>query len=623
MNPAGHPPAGYSAIDDYGILGDCRSAALVSRAGSIDWLCWPRLDSPSVFGALLDPAQGGYFAIRPARPVRTARRYIGDSNAIETVFHGNHGSLALRDVMVITPDDHEQKMLSPEHELLRVMEGLSGEIDVTIAYEPRPDYGRGPVALAQRGELGIQCDGVENGLLVLRSEVPLQIAADRRSATSTLTIHAGQRYVLSLSYGTDGPAIIPVLGGAAHERFAKSVSWWQAWADQCTYEGAHRDAVLRSVLALKLMCFAPSGAVIAAPTTSLPEVPGSDHNWDYRYCWLRDASLTVHALQALGYMDEAAAYCGWLLHATRLSWPELQILYDVFGETRLTEKELRHLAGYERSRPVRVGNGAYAQRQLDVYGEVVDAVTRLANAPEAFDRDTVRLLNGIGRTVCKQWREPDSGIWESRAGPQHYTYSKVLCWVALDRLVTLARRFGLHLDVETFARERDAIRAMVETRGYSERLGSYTQVFDGTTVDASLLTLSWYGYHDARHPRLVSTVRHIADQLGRGALVYRYEEPTGDGSVSDEGAFGICSFWMVDAMARAGDLTGARHRFERLLGYANDLGLYAEEIDPATGSARGNFPQAFTHVGLINAALALDECHEAISRGSGMREAGM
>jgi GH15 family glucan-1,4-alpha-glucosidase len=514
-------------------------------------------------------------------------------------------------------------MLSPDHELLRVMEGLSGEIDVSVVYVPRLDYGRAHVSLAQRGELGIRCEGVESGLLVLRSEVPLQIAADRRSAAGTLTIHADQRYVLSLSYSTDGPAVIPVLGRAAHERFARSVSWWQAWADQCTYAGPHRDAVRRSVLALKLMCFAPSGAVIAAPTTSLPEVPGGDHNWDYRYCWLRDASLTVHALQALGYREEPAAYCGWLLHATRLSWPELQILYDVFGETRLPEKTLPHLAGYEGSQPVRTGNGAYAQRQLDVYGEVADAVMRLATAPDTFDRDTVRLLNGIGRTVCKQWREPDAGIWESRGEPKHYTYSKVLCWVALDRLVTLARRFGLGLDADTFARERDAIRATVETRGYSERLGSYTQVFDGSTVDASLLTLSWYGYHDARHPRLVSTVRHIADQLGRGPLVYRYQEPTGDGSVSDEGAFGICSFWLVDALARAGDLTEARHRFERLLGYANDLGLYAEEIDLGTGAARGNFPQAFTHVGLINAALAIDECHGAISRGSGKREAGM
>jgi GH15 family glucan-1,4-alpha-glucosidase len=401
--------------------------------------------------------------------------------------------------------------------------------------------------------------------------------------------------------------VIPLLGSVASAKIERSVQWWRAWASRCTYQGPYRDAVLRSALALKLMIYAPSGAVVAAPTTSLPEQRGGERNWDYRYCWLRDASFTVRALYDLGYDEEANAYLDWIVHATRLTWPELQVLYDVFGETRLPERELPHLAGYAGSRPVRVGNDARGQLQLDVYGEVVDAAARLAAHGGRLDRATVRLLDGLGRTVCERWREPDEGIWEGRSGRFHHTHSKVLCWVALDRLVSLSESHGFDFDVDRFRVERDAIRSVIEVRGFNERIGSYTRLLDGDDVDASLLLLPLYGYVDGTHPRMRSTCARVHDQLGRGALIARYTSAVDDGLPAGEGAFGICSFWAVECRARGEDVGGARDAFDHLLGYANDIGLFAEEIDPDTGQALGNFPQAFTHIGLINAALTLAE----------------
>lgn len=604
MIPSTRSTDRYPPIGDYAIIGDCRSAALISREGSLDWLCWPRFDSPSIFAALLDAEQGGRFSIRPAGAFRTRRRYLPETNVLETVFHTAHGSLALRDVMSVASEEDKQNSLIAEHELLREMEGLAGQVDVEVVYEPRPDYARQIASLEQRGQLGMWC-WVDPGVLILRGEVPLDIATDKRSAKSTVRLCAGERRYLSLSYSVDAPAVIPALGSSARDRLERSVHWWKGWAGRCTYDGPYRDAVVRSLLALKLMCFAPSGAVVAAPTTSLPEKIGGERNWDYRYCWLRDASFTVRALLELGYEEEAEAYCGWLLHATRLTWPELQVVYDVYGKAQLPEDELAHLEGYAKSRPVRIGNGAHDQIQLDVYGEVLDAVSRLANGPDFFDSDTVRFLNGLGRTVCEQWREPDAGIWERRSDIAHHTHSKVLCWVALDRLIGLHETHGLRIDADRFVIERDAIRAEVERRGYNEQLGSYTQVFDGDTLDASLLTLPWYGYIDGTHPRMLATLERIRERLGHEALIYRYADDTDDGFPSGEGAFGVCGFWVVDCQVRCGHIAEATEAFEQLIGYANDVGLYAEETDAESGAALGNFPQAFTHLGLINAALTL------------------
>lgn len=597
-------------ISDYALIGDCRGAGLVSRDGSLDWLCVPRFDSPSLFAALLDAEAGGRFRIRPAGAFTASRRYLSDTNILETTFTalGSPGdAVVLRDLMPVSSEQDKRRRFAPQHEVLREVEGCSGEMELDVLYEPRPAYGRCRPVLHQRGALGLWCDA-HGAALVLSSELPLELSGDGRSARGVVRIRAGERKYLSLAYSDEGPATIPLLGPNARAALERSARWWQAWVGRCTYHGPFREAVVRSTLALKLMAYAPTGAVIAAPTTSLPEQLGGVRNWDYRYCWLRDASFTLRALVALGYDEEARAFLDWMLHATRLTWPELRVLYDVYGEARLPEHELSHLAGYAASRPIRIGNDAHNQLQLDVYGEVIDGVARFADRNGRFDRDTTRLLEGLGRTVCKRWREPDEGIWEGRSGRFHHTHSKALCWVALDRLIQMHEAGYLTISVDVFRAHRNAIRSAIETHGYNARLGSYTSTFDGDEVDASLLTLPLYGYITATHPRMRSTCVRLHERLARGSLLYRYETGTDDGIPAGEGAFGICSFWGVECAARAGDVAGATETFEQLLAYANDVGLLAEEIDPATGSALGNFPQAFTHVGLINAALTLAEC---------------
>jgi GH15 family glucan-1,4-alpha-glucosidase len=598
--------ADYPPISDYALIGDCRSAGLVSRDGSLDWLCLSRFDSPSVFAALLDVRDGGRFRIRPTGEFRTERRYLPETNVLETTFHCPTGTFVLRDLMLVSSEEQKRASLTPEHEVLREIAGLTGEVEVEILYSPRPDYGRIRPGLKDRGRHGIRCE-VNGALLMLRSELPLELAGDGQSAQGLVRIRAGERKYLSFNYSNEAPAVVSPLGEAARERLEWTVGWWHEWANRCAYRGPYRDVVVRSALALKLMTYAPSGALVAAPTTSLPEAIGGVRNWDYRYCWLRDASFTLRALSTLCYDEEAEAFHGWMLHATRLTWPELQVLYDVFGEARLPERELGYLEGYAGSRPVRIGNDAHGQLQLDVYGEVLDAAARLAGRGGRFDRDATRMLNGLGHTVCRRWREPDEGIWEGRSGRFHHTHSKALCWVALDRLIKMHEAGHLKVPVDLFRAHRGEIRREIEARGYNERVGSYTRTFDGDEVDASLLTLPLYGYVEGTNPRMRSTCARIHERLGRDGLLYRYETGTDDGLPPGEGAFGICSFWAVESQARGGDLEGATRAFERLLSYANDVGLFAEEIDPETGSALGNFPQAFTHIGLINAALTLAE----------------
>jgi GH15 family glucan-1,4-alpha-glucosidase len=598
--------ASYPPIDDYALIGDCRSAGLVSRGGSLDWLCLPRFDSPSIFAALLDAENGGRFLVRPTGEFRTERRYLANTNVLETVFRTPTGACVLRDLMSVSSEEDKRAYLTPEHEVLRELEGLEGEVEVEILYDPRPDYGRVRPLLEQRGALGLRCE-VDGTSLTLRSELPLGLTDGERSASGAARIRSGERKYLSLTYSMEAPAVVPLLGEAARGRIERTVRWWQEWANRCAYEGPYRDAVVRSALALKLMTYAPSGALVAAPTTSLPEAIGGVRNWDYRYCWLRDASFTLRALFALGYREEAEAYIGWLLHATRLTWPELHVLYDVFGEAKLPERELPHLEGYAGSRPVRVGNDAQGQLQLDVYGEVINGAARFLDRGGRFDRDTSRMLDGLGRTVCRRWHEPDEGIWEGRSGRFHNTHSKVLCWVALDRLIEMHKAGYLEVSVDLFRANREAIREEIEAHGYNERIKSYTRTFDGEEMDASLLTLPLYGYVEGTNPRMRSTCARIHEKLARDGLVYRYETEIDDGLPPGEGAFGICSFWAVECVAHGGNVEGATRTFEQLLAYANDVGLFAEEIDPDTGAALGNFPQAFTHIGLINAALTLAE----------------
>jgi len=595
----------YPSIGDYAIIGDCRCAALVCRDGALEWLCLPRFDAPSVFAALLDRRRGGRFVVQPTAPCTSVRRYIDDTTVLETTFTTDRGRVRLLDLMPVASEVDKRRTLWPQREVLRAVECVEGEVEVEAICDPRPRYGEVVPRLTDRGPLGY-CYEHDGEVLMLRSEIPLQLSPHQPGARGRTRLRQGERRYLSLAYTTGEPAVLPTFGEAAERKIAQTIQWWQDWASRCRYDGPYRDAVVRSALTLKLLTYAPSGAVVAAPTTSLPEKLGGVRNWDYRYCWLRDASLTLRALIDLGYAQEAEAFLAWVLHSTSLTWPELQVLYDVYGETRLRERELAHLEGYASSRPVRIGNDATNQLQLDTYGEVVDAVFEFVRRGGRLDRATARLLVGLGKTVCRRWREPDEGIWEIRAGRRHHTYSKAMCWVALDRLIKLHEAGFVQVPLRRFCQERAAIRAEIEARGYNTHLESYVSVFDGDELDASLLLLARYGYVDPASPRMQATCVRIHERLGTNGLLYRYLG-SDDGLPPGEGAFGLASFWSVDCRCHQGAVDEATATFEYLCSLANDVGLFAEEIDPETGSPLGNFPQAFTHVGLIDAALTLAE----------------
>lgn len=521
---------------------------------------------------------------------------------LETDFTTKSGSCRLLDLM---PIDDGARSLRPMREVLRAVEAMDGTVEIEVRLDVQPDYARRHPRPRKRGRLGWAYVW-GNEVLVVRSDMELRLEGDT-ALVGTVVLGAGERRYLSLAYTKSDPAILPPLQQHAEERIADTIHWWREWAGRCRYEGPYREQVVRSVVTLKLLTYALSGAIVAAPTTSLPEAIGKGRNWDYRYCWLRDAGLTTQALLATGYRDEAMAFLGWMLHATRLSWPELQVMYDVFGRTRLHESELAHLAGYAGSRPVRIGNDAYRQRQLDIYGEVVTAAHAALAGNGRLDAESARMLTGLGDVVCRQWHESDSSIWEVRGPLRHYTFSKVMCWAALDGLLKLHDDGTIALapaKVEAFGRERAAIEQAIERRGFNAAIGSYASVLDGDKVDASLLLMACIGYKDADDPRMRATYDRIHQRLGRNGLLYRYERF--DGMAGVEGAFGICGFWAIDNLAKRGDLVAAERRFRHMLSFANDLGLYAEEIDIASGAALGNFPQAFTHVGLINAAVAIE-----------------
>ncbi|MBI2186484.1 MAG: glycoside hydrolase family 15 protein [Acidobacteria bacterium] len=592
----------YRPIGDYALIGDCRSAALVSKSGSIDWLCWPRFDSSSIFAALLDRRRGGRFTIAPVEPFTTTRRYVGETAVLETTFRTVSGVMRLTDVMPVAAEGEKAQELWPDHELLRRVECLSGTVEIEVFFDPRPDYGRLVPRLTDWGAFGLVCEH-RGEVIALRTEIPLTTGGEP-GARGIARLQAGEARTLSVTYDRWLPVVFSPGSDASGSRIARSVAWWEAWVRACQYDGPYAAMVRRSAITLKLLTYAPSGAVIAAPTTSLPEEIGGVRNWDYRYCWLRDAALTLRAFDDLGFTIESEAFLSWVLHATRLTWPELQVLYDIYGEARIPESVLEHLEGYAGSAPVRVGNAAAGQLQLDTYGEVIDAAWRYCARGGRLDRTTARTLVGLGQTVVRRWREPDEGIWEPRSGRRQHTYSKAMCWVALDRLVRLCDRRHVHADAARFARERDAIREAIEAHGYSARLGSYVSIFDSEALDASLLLLSLMGYADPQSPRMRGTLARVREHLGANGLLYRYLGED-DGLPGSEGAFGICSFWGVEALALQRDVTAARGDFERLLAFGNDVGLFGEEIDPRTGAALGNFPQAFTHVGLINAAVTI------------------
>jgi GH15 family glucan-1,4-alpha-glucosidase len=589
-------------IGDHAAIGDGRTVALVSRGGTIDWLCWPRIDSASIFASLVDD-EAGRWTVAPAGAFRAERRYLQGTNVLETRFTTASGELVATDLMPIASDEERRRLLGPDHEILRVVTCVKGEVELETVFEPRPGYGRERPRLRDAGKLGIRAES-RSGLLTLRADFPLRIEEGARAAARA-RLREGDARHLSLTFADAWPAILHPLG-ASQDALERTVRWWRRWSDRIRYDGPARDAVVRSALALRLLVYAPSGAVVAAPTTSLPERVGGVLNWDYRFCWLRDAALTMRAFVDLGLREEADAFVGWLLHTTRLSRPELRVLYDVYGNAPGKERTLHHLSGYRGSRPVRVGNGAADQLQLDVYGEVVDAVAHFVRSGGTLDGETQAVLCDFGEYVCRNWQQPDEGIWEPRSGRGHNTHSRVLCWTALDRLLKLHEKGQVRrAPVELFERNRAAIRREVEEHAWNGELGSYVSRLGGSELDAALLLLAWYGFEDARSERMRATYRRIRERLGAGGgLLYRYRSADSPG----EGAFGICSFWGAEVLALgAGTVDEARDVFERLCGFSNDVGLFAEEIDPATGEALGNFPQAFTHVGLVNAALSLEQ----------------
>jgi GH15 family glucan-1,4-alpha-glucosidase len=588
-------------IQDYGIIGDCRAAALIGRNGSLDWLCWPEFDSPAIFAGLLDSQKGGFWRIGPVSPCRTSRRYVGESNVLETSFSCAGGDAVLTDLMPVASEEDKRRMLIPDREILRQIRCIRGETRIQVDFQPRENYGRQALRIRSKGSLGLQMED-SSGVYWLRSTCPLYV--NESGAHAEVHLRTGEQAQLSLSHAAESPAILPSLEDAAERRIRRAVEWWQRWAKRTQYAGPYREAVVRSALVLKLLTYAPSGAIMAAATTSLPERIGAGLNWDYRYCWLRDASLTTRVLLGLGYWDEAEAFLFWMMTATRLTQPRLRILYTPHGQNAPVERELEHLSGYRGSRPVRTGNGAREQLQLDVYGEVIDAAAQFAFRGRPFDRAMQRALIAFGKYVVENWGRADEGIWEPRDGRAHHTHSRVLCWTALDRLSTLARQGALQgAPGELFSRHRDLVRRDIQQNAWNERLQSYVEVYGGSDLDASLLMLSWYGFESPDSPRMAGTYSAIDRELRAGpALLYRHK------TNPPEGAFGICSFWDAEYLALGGgSLEQARSAFERLLSYRSDIGLLAEELDPVSGDALGNFPQAFTHVGLISAAISLQE----------------
>lgn len=588
-------------IQDYAVIGNGRSAALISTRGSIDWLCWPRFDSPSIFAALLDQKVGGRWSIYPAEDAQVTRRYLPDTNVLETEFSTASGKIALTDFMPVTSEKKKKGQLWPEHELVRQVKGLAGEVQLVADFSPRPDYGRILPIIKNAGKCGWRID-IGTCLFTFRSD--LEFVSNSDGLFATVLLKAGELVSFSLTYSAEAPAVIPPVGDLVARKLQLTVDWWRNWAGQANYDGPYREQVIRSALALKLLSYAPSGAIIAAPTTSLPERLGGDRNWDYRFAWLRDAAFTVRALFGLGYEDDAEAFVNWFLHATRLTRPRLRVLYDVFGEAPPDERVLDHLRGFANSRPVRIGNEARDQLQLDTYGEVVDAVAYFVGSDRSLDREMQQMLRQCGEYVCAHWSQPDNGMWEYRDALRHYTHSRLMCWVALDRLLQLNRRGQLSgIAADKFEKAREAIRQEIEKHAWNDRLQSYTQELDGDALDANALLLALHGFEEMTSMRMQQTHRCIRERLAPApGLLYRDERS----AKKNEGAFALCGFWEADFLARGGgSLNEAREIFEAALAYANDVGLLAEQIDPNNGDALGNFPQGFTHLGVINAALSL------------------
>jgi GH15 family glucan-1,4-alpha-glucosidase len=592
-------------IGDYALVSDCHSAALVSRAGSVDWLCLPRFDSPSVFARLLDD-HAGHWSLAPAGPAQVRRRYLDHTMVLETTLQTPTGTAVLLDAMAVGRNQggHQLGAGAPGA-LLRRVRCTTGTVELALEFAPRPEYGRvRPLLVAVDG--GIAGRGGPGGG-ILSSPVPTTIQGS--TARAGFSLRAGQAAGFAMQRRASWEPPAPVWTQAEIAAcLDDTVAAWRTWSRlHQRYRGPWAQLVHHSGRVLQALTFAPTGAIVAAPTTSLPETVGGARNWDYRYTWARDASLTLEALWVAACPDEAHQFFAWLTGAVAAELREgadLQIMFGVGGELDLPERVLPHLAGWRDSRPVRVGNAAFQQRQLDVYGELLTAAYRLRGHLGTLDPATRGFLIEVADAAAVHWRHADQGIWEVRGPPRDFLYSKLMCWAALDRAIALAGVLGAQDRVAGWAATRDQIRATILEQGWSRQAGAFTQAFGSDDLDASALMLAIVGFLPASDPRMRLTIDAIAQRLtDRRGLVYRYLAP--DGLTGREGSFLLCSFWLAQALALAGEPGRAREVFTRALAYANDVGLLAEQVDPATGELLGNFPQALSHTGLINAAWAI------------------
>jgi GH15 family glucan-1,4-alpha-glucosidase len=589
---------GYAPLREYAAIGDGRTTALIAADGSIDWLCLPDTDSPSVFGALLDATEGGCFTLAPDAPFAVQRRYVVASNVLETTFRTSTGVVRVTDAMTL-PDSG----LVPERELVRRVEGLAGRVVVRWAVEPRFRYASAPATIGRRYGTPVAEAGGD-AVAVCSWDAGEPVATSRRIAGCFAT-EPGSSATVALVAAHGEPLVFPTRR-QVETRLAATTRWWQQWAANRRYDGPWRDAVIRSALLLKLLVHAPSGAVAAAPTTSLPEAMGGERNWDYRFCWIRDSAFTMNALLSLGCSAEADAFFWWLMHAAQLTRPRLQVLYRLNGDAHAPERVVP-LAGYRGSVPVRIGNRAVDQLQLDVYGDVLQTAWLYRCARGNLDPDIARRLASIADYVTTIWRRPDAGLWEVRDDPRNFTQSKMMCWIALERACQLAATNDLPTGRHSrWRQEATAIQRFVEEQCWSEHRGSYTQSADhDDDLDAGLLLGCIFGYRAKDDVRMSSTIDAVREHLSDGVFVRRYDAD--DGLAGSEGAFIACSFWLVEALARSGRRDEAATLMENVLGLANDVGLYAEEADPTSREFLGNFPQGLSHLALINAAVALNE----------------
>ena len=588
----------YHAIEDHAIIGDLHTVALVATDGTIDWCCLPRFDSPAVFGSLLDADRGGSFSVK-CHAERTKQLYMPESNVLVTRFLGKDSVGEVVDFMV--PHDGGLSTTSWPHRLVRRLQAVRGTVEFDVRCAPAFDFARAPhtVQRLDHGGVIFTTPGAE---MVLRSTRPLSVEGP--AATAVFRLEAGEGVDLILEWGG---RIRPPVEGEAEMLFDRTLEYWRTWLRRSRYHGRYREMIERSALVLKLLVYQPTGALVAAPTTSLPEFIGGGRNWDYRYTWIRDAAFTLYGLMRLGFMEEAASFMSWLEARCREAPPEtgLQVMYTIDGSPEIPESILDHLEGYRGSRPVRVGNAAAEQFQIDIYGEVMDSVYLFNKHGHPIAYDLWVALSRQLDWLEKHWEQPDDGIWETRGGRQRFTYSSLMTWVAFERAMRLARQRGLPAPILRWRDCADNAYNTVQRDGWNAERNAYVQYPGSSALDASLLIMPLVKFAGPSDPRFLATLDRISEELVNDSLVRRYETDGSDGLDGDEGTFNLCSFWYVEALTRAGRITESRYVFEKMLTYANHVGLFAEEIGPA-GGALGNFPQAFTHLALISAAANLD-----------------